>query len=128
MTLAIQGEQIAEHGGAEGVRDLGGLESALARPKNLLAYAKKKPSLAELAAAYAYGITRNHPFVDGNKRTALVVAETFLRLNGYRIEAPREEKYLMYHSLAQGTVSEKQLSIWYKKAMIPSKKDPTSAR
>lgn len=74
---AIHKRQIAEHGGSDGLRDEGLLSSALARPKNLLAYGEPPPDLASLAAAYAYGIARNHPFVDGNKRTALVAARTF---------------------------------------------------
>ena len=86
---AIHHRQIAEHGGGEGLRDEGLLASALARPQNLLAYAESPPDLASLAAAYAYGIARNHPFVDGNKRTALVATRTFLILNGSRHNAGR---------------------------------------
>jgi death-on-curing protein len=78
--LAIHDEQVAEHGGGAGVRDEGLLESALSRPQNLFGY--ETAALPQLAAAYAYGICKNHPFVDGNKRTSLVVAELFLALNG----------------------------------------------
>src|SRR3546814_17740942 len=81
VALAAHHEQVAEHGGGEGVRDSGMLESAMARPQNLAVYGS--PDAAELAASYAFGIARDHPFVDGNKRTAAVVRETFLMLNGY---------------------------------------------
>src|SRR3954447_2101174 len=81
LVLVVHNRQLAEHGGPEGVRDMNALESALARPRNLLAYGDK-PSLFRLAAAYAAGIAKNHPFLDGNKRTALVVCMTFLELNG----------------------------------------------
>ncbi|MFZ1015598.1 MAG: type II toxin-antitoxin system death-on-curing family toxin, partial [Terracidiphilus sp.] len=82
VVLAMHEEALAQHGGPSGVRDLGLLESALGRPKNLFAYSEEPVSLAQLAAAYARGIAGNHPFVDGNKRTAFMVSVTFLRLNG----------------------------------------------
>ena len=101
------------HGGPEGVRDLGLLESALARPKNLLAYSEQAPSLAMLAAAYAKGIVANHPFVDGNKRTAFTVSVTFLLLNGLRLTATKEDRVLTFWSLAAGEISEQQLADWF---------------
>lgn len=113
--IAIQQRQISEHGGSEGLRDEGLLASALARPQNVLAYAQPPPDLAVLAAAYAYGIARNHPFVDGNKRTALVAARTFLLLNGVNLEANQDEKYLTFLQLAQGTLTEEQLANWIRK-------------
>jgi death on curing protein len=113
--LAIHQRQISEHGGGEGLRDEGLLASALARPQNVLAYAQPPPDLAVLAAAYAYGIARNHPFVDGNKRTALVAARTFLLLNGVNLEASQDEKYLTFLQLAQGTLTEEQLADWIRK-------------
>ena len=113
--IAIHQRQISEHGGIEGLRDEGLLASALARPQNLLAYAQPPPDLAALAAAYAYGIARDHPFVDGNKRTALVAARTFLLLNGVNLEASQDEKYLTFLQLAQGTVTEEQLADWIRK-------------
>jgi death-on-curing protein len=113
--IAIHQRQISEHGGIEGLRDEGLLASALARPQNLLAYAQAPPDLAALAAAYAYGIARDHPFVDGNKRTALVAARTFLLLNGVNLEASQDEKYLTFLQLAQGTVTEEQLADWIRK-------------
>ncbi len=113
--VAIHHRQISEHGGGEGLRDEGLLSSALARPKNLLAYTKPRPDLAALAASYAYGIARDHPFVDGNKRTALVAARTFLLLNGVNLEASQDEKYLTFLGLAQGSISEEQLADWIRK-------------
>jgi death-on-curing protein len=113
--IAIHQRQISEHGGSEGLRDEGLLASALAHPQNLLAYAQPQPDLAALAAAYAYGIARDHPFVDGNKRTALVAARTFLLLNGANLEASQDEKYLTFLLLAQGTLTEEQLADWIRK-------------
>jgi death on curing protein len=112
---AIHHRQIAEHGGSEGLRDEGLLLSALARPQNLLAYGEPAPDLASLAAAYAYGIARHHPFVDGNKRTALVAARTFLILNGVDLEATQDDKVLTFINLAEGTISEEQLADWIRK-------------
>jgi death-on-curing protein len=110
VALAAHGEQLAEHGGGEGIRDPAMLESALARPQNLLAYGD--PDAAGLAAAYAFGIARNHPFVDGNKRTALVVCETFLGLNGYRLDASDAELVVLFLALAAGELSEDELAGW----------------
>ena len=112
---AIHHRQIAEHGGSEGLRDEGLLLSALARPQNLLAYGEPAPDLASLAAAYAYGIARNHPFVDGNKRTALVAARTFLILNGVDLEATQDDKVLTFLNLAGGAISEEELADWIRK-------------
>jgi death-on-curing protein len=113
--IAIHYRQISEHGGGEGLRDEGLLSSAMARPKNLLAYSKPRPNLAALAAAYAYGIAHDHPFVDGNKRTALVAARTFLLVNGADLEATQDEKYLTFLELAKGTLTEEQLADWIRK-------------
>ena len=112
---AIHHRQIAEHGGSEGLRDEGVLLSALARPQNLLAYGEPAPDLASLAAAYAYGIARNHPFVDGNKRTALVTARTFLILTGVDLEATQDAKVLTFLNLAEGAISEEELADWIRK-------------
>jgi death-on-curing protein len=111
--LAFHDESLAEHGGPSGVRDIGLLESALARPQNLLAYSEEEPSLCRLAAAYAYGIASNHPFFDGNKRTAFITALTFLRLNGLRVTGEMTERYLIFYSLAEGSVTEPQLAAWF---------------
>jgi death on curing protein len=112
---AIHHRQIAEHGGSEGLRDEALLLSALARPQNLLAYGEPAPDLASLAAAYAYGIARNHPFVDGNKRTALVAARTFLILNGIDLKATQDDKVLTFLNLAEGAISEEELADWIRK-------------
>jgi death on curing protein len=110
--IAIHHRQISEHGGREGFRDEGLLPSALARPQNVLAYAQPPPDLAALAAAYAFGIALDHPFIDGNKRTALVAARTFLLLNGVNLQASQDEKYLTFLQLAQGSLTEEQLADW----------------
>ena len=112
VAMAAHAEQIAEHGGGEGVRDLGRLESAMARPQNLVAYSK--PDAADLAAAYAYGIARNHPFVDGNKRTAAVVSETFLVFNGYSPDATDAEVVVAFQALAAGELSEAEMADWFR--------------
>ena len=112
VVLAIHRSQLAEHGGSEGIRDEGLLQSALCRPKNLLAYAESPPDLADLAAAYGYGIVKNHPFVDGNKRTAYIVMRTFLKLNGYDIQANDEAKYQIWIDLAIGKLSAIELAEW----------------
>lgn len=116
--LAIHGRQILEHGGLAGIREMGMLESALSRPTNKYTYDSPKPTPAQLAAAYAFGLSKNHPFIDGNKRTAFVVCELFLRLNKYGIEASVEEKYTTFLSLADGTLSEEVLAAWIAEHLI----------
>lgn len=111
--LAMHERQLAEHGGGSGIRDEGLLESALGRPQNLFVYADTSVSVINMAASYAYGIATNHPFVDGNKRTALVVARTFLLLNGYNLEASQEDKYTAIIKLAAGEWDEKALAQWF---------------
>jgi death on curing protein len=115
--LAIHQRQIAEHGGSGGLRDEGLLISAIARPQQLLAYGQPPPDLASLAAAYAYGIARNHPFVDGNKRTALVAARTFLLLNGVNVQAAQVDKWLTVLRLAEGSLTEEGLGEWIRSRM-----------
>jgi death on curing protein len=109
--LVAHSRQLAEHGGSDGIRDETLLDSALAKPRNVFAYADS-PTLPMLAASYAFGIARNHAFVDGNKRTALVICEGFLRLNGLRLDAPPEEKYLAFLALAEGSLPEEELTAW----------------
>lgn len=111
---AIHKRQISEHGGSDGVRDEGLLLSALARPQNLLAYSEETPDISALAASYGFGIAKNHPFIDGNKRTALVVTRTFLLLNGFNLNATQEEKYLTFLKLAEGNLTEEELAAWIK--------------
>ena len=117
--LAIHEEQIAEHGGLAGVRDLALLQSALARPLNLEAYGS--PDAAELAAAYAVGIARNHAFLDGNKRTAWVVAETFLLKNGHELIASDRDGVTTMLAVADGTMSEPEFAIWLRTYIKPLK-------
>lgn len=112
VVQAIHRRQLAEHGGMEGQREPGLLAAALARPQHLQAYGDPPPDLADLAAAYAYGLVQNHPFADGNKRVALVVMRTFLRLNGHDLVASPEEKYRMFLGLAAGQVSEADFAGW----------------
>lgn len=116
VVLAIHDEQIAEHGGAPGVRDTGLLESALARPQNLEAYGG--PDVFLLAAAYAFGVAKNHPFVDGNKRTALVLCELFLELNGWRNEANDAETLAAMLDLAAGDLDENGFAAWLREACV----------
>jgi death-on-curing protein len=115
VALAYHNMQLAEHGGSAGVRDEGLLESAMARPQNIAAYASEPPTLFRLAAAYAFGIVRNHPFVDGNKRTALVVAIAFLERNGITFSASQQEAYLTFYDLAAGKFTEDELTAWFEK-------------
>jgi death on curing protein len=115
----IHNRQLAEHGGLPGVREPGGLESALIRPHHVFAYSEPPPDLAALAAAYAGGIVRNHPFVDGNKRVAHVVARTFLRLNGWDLQAKAEEKYVAVLRLATREISEEGFAAWIRGHLEP---------
>jgi death-on-curing protein len=119
---AIHRRQLAEHGGLDGIRDAGLLASALARPKNLFAYSNPKPDVSALAASYAFGIACNHPFVDGNKRTAFVVCRTFLRLNGQDVDATESEKYLEFIGPAEGTIGEEELAEWIRSRLIKLRK------
>jgi death on curing protein len=124
VILAAQEAAIAEHGGAAGIRDRGLLESTLARPRNLLAYSEEVSEF-DLAACYAYGLARNHCFVDGNKRVALIAALTFLELHGWRLEASREDRIETFLGLAVGEISEAKLSEWLR---ANSREIPPDAR
>jgi death-on-curing protein len=110
VILAVHDEQLAEHGGRGGLRDDGLLESALARPQQLAAYGE--PDLADLAAAYAVGLAKNHAFVDGNKRTAFVALELFLALNGSTLVADDADCVLTMLSVAAGDLDERGLANW----------------
>lgn len=110
LILAVHAAQIAEHGGLAGLRDEGLLESALARPRNLAAYGA--PDMFDLAAAYAFGIASNHPFLDGNKRVAFVASATFLRLHGFSLTAAMEERVATFLRLAAGEIDEPTLAAW----------------
>lgn len=117
LILAIHDRQLAEHGGSAGIRDEGLLESALARPQQRHAYGDPTPDLSDLAAALAYGLARNHPFVDGNKRTALVAYRTFLLLNGAELVATDEEKYVTMLALAEGKLAERGFAAWLRERL-----------
>ena len=118
LALALHERQLSEHGGGEGVRDESLLESALARPQQLFAYGNPPPDLAALAASLAYGLARNHPFVDGNKRTAAVACELFLALNGATLQADNVELYPVYLSLAEGSLAENELADWLRLRLL----------
>ena len=111
--------ELTAHGGSAGIRDAGLLDSALARPRNLWAYAESAPSLAVLAAAYAFGISSNHPFVDGNKRTALLVSFAFLDVNASEVIASQEDAFLIILGLAAGEITEEQLAQWFERNTAP---------
>jgi death-on-curing protein len=119
VVLSIHARQVAEHGGSAGLRDEALLESALARPQQLDAYGEPRPDLADLAAALAFGLARNHPFVDGNKRTAHVAYRTFLVLNGTDLVATDEEKYVAMMALAEGKLSESDFATWLRERLLP---------
>jgi death-on-curing protein len=104
--------QLAEHGGASGIRDQGLFESAMDRPRNLFVYSEPAATIFQLAAAYAYGLAKNHAFVDGNKRTAFVVCLSFLKQNGIVIIASQEMRYLTFYALAAGDLAEAELTAW----------------
>jgi death-on-curing protein len=116
LVIAVHDEQLAEHGGRAGLRDLALLQSALARPLNLAAYGD--PDAFDLAAAYAFGIARNHPFADGNKRTAFVAAAVFLLDNGHEIEATDEAIATVMLSVSAGSTSERELAAWLRASVV----------
>ena len=125
LILAVHDEQLAQHGGASGIRDAGLLESALARPANRAAYGD--PDIAELAALYAIALARNHPFVDGNKRTfvdgnkrtAYVALELCLRLNGLRFPVSDAEAAVVMLQLAAGEISDEEFTTWVRQNAVP---------
>ena len=122
VVQAIHKRQLAEHGGSEGVRDLGLLDSALARAQNLFFYSSDEMNLSRLAAAYAFCIARNHPFVDGNKRTAFVICMLFLKLNGSVVHASQEKLYDVFNALADGSLSEESLWKWLESVVTHTNK------
>lgn len=120
LTLAIHDRQLAEHGGPVGVRDASALESALGHPRNHWAYGET--DLCALAAAYAYGVARHHPFTDGNKRTAWVLARLFLALNNRQIRCVPEDVIHMVLALASGSLAEVEVAAWFR-ARLPYRCD-----
>ncbi|MAG96915.1 MAG: type II toxin-antitoxin system death-on-curing family toxin [Alphaproteobacteria bacterium] len=123
LALAAHEQAIANSGGQGGVRDEGLLQSALARPQNLAAYGE--PNLAELAAAYAYGIVRNHPSIDGNKRAALLAAYVFLELNDHTMTAPEVDAVFVFRDLAASEIDEATLAHWIAANMAPLDEPPS---
>lgn len=118
VAIAAHRSQLAEHGGGDGIRDRGLFDSAMARPQNLSLCGE--PDGAALAASYAFGIARNHPLVDGNKRTAAVVSETFLILNGHSLGASNAEVVVAFLALAAGDLSEDELADWFRERIKPA--------
>lgn len=122
VVVAVHHEVLAEHGGAAGIRDPGLLESALVRPRQIAAY-RRRPDAASLAAAYAFGIAKNHPFVDGNKRVAYVAMRLFLLLNGRDIAAPLPERVTAMEGISGGRITEKELAGWIRRHLVPAVKE-----
>jgi death-on-curing protein len=116
VLIAAHRRQLAEHGGLDGMRDEGAFLSALDKPRNLFAYGQPEPDLYALAAAYGFGLARNHPFADGNKRTALIAMRLFLKVNGAEFSASSEEKYRMIVALAAGDLLESEVADWLRNA------------
>jgi len=123
VVLAIHDRQLLEHGGSSGLRDEGLLESALARPQQLHAYGEPPPDLADLAASLAFGLAKNHPFVDGNKRTAHAVYRTFLAVNDAELDAPADQKYLTILALAEGRMKVEEFAEWIRSHLRLGRKD-----
>lgn len=121
VVLALHARQIVEHGGTDGLRDDGLLESALARPQQRWSYGSPPPDLCELAASYAAGLAKNHPFLDGNKRTAHVVYRLFLKRNGLDLTASRGDLYLAMWRLAAGEVDERWFAEWLREGTVAGK-------
>ena len=119
VVLAVQRLLIAEHGGIPGLRDQGLLESALARPRQRFAY-QPESTLFELAAAYGFGLARNHPFLDGDKRVALAMTALFLELNGFSLEAPEPDAVIVIELLAAGNLTEAALAQWLGDSSVPT--------
>ncbi|MCB1635551.1 MAG: type II toxin-antitoxin system death-on-curing family toxin [Xanthomonadales bacterium] len=129
LVMAIHNRQLAEHGGIPGVRDEGLLDSAISGPRQRHAYGDPPPDLAALAASLTFGLARNHPFLDGNKRTAAVACETFLLLNDVEIIADDVALYPVYLALAEGRLSENEFADWLRKQLRcgqPSVQEPSA--
>lgn len=128
LARAIHARQLSEHGGTPGVRDEGLLESALSRLRHLFAYGGESVDMPEFAAAYAFGIARNHPFVDGNKRTAYVVCRTFLVLNGWDMASSLADRYHVVMALAAGEMGEADFTAWLRDNARPNQVNEPAAR
>ena len=123
LVIAVHARQITEHGGGASIRDKSLLRSALARPQQLYAYGDPSPDIAALAASLAYGIAKNHPFVDGNKRTAAVLCELFIMVNGMSLEASDQEMLSVFLALAGGSLNEEELANWIRSHLIHLRSD-----
>lgn len=120
LVILAHDEQLVEHGGASGLRDAGLLDSALGRPQQLAAYGD--PDVFDLATAYAFGIARNHPFVDGNKRTAFLLAEGFMRIHGQHLLATDEQALVAMLDLAAGEVDQDQFAAWLRQHALAAER------
>lgn len=118
LVYAVHESQLARHGGLDGIRDRNGVESALARPAQLDVYGNPPPDAADLAAAYAYGLARNHGFSDGNKRTAWVIARVFLADNGINLQFSSIDAIRAMETVAGGAMSESELAAWFRQRMV----------
>ena len=118
LAYAVHESQLARHGGLDGIRDQNAVESALARPQQLNLYGEPKPDAADLAAAYAWGLARNHGFSDGNKRTAWVLARVFLADNGIALQFTAADAIAITQAVAAGAVSEEALAQWYRERIV----------
>ena len=121
VVIAVHQMLLAEHGGLPGIRDEALLDSALARPQQCFSY-NDTLTVPDLAATYSYGLARNHPFIDGNKRVALTVAAIFLEINGYTLDAPEAECVIIFEQLAAGEIAEESLAQWFSKVTQPVSK------
>ena len=127
LAEAIHERQLAEYGGPSGLRDHGLLESAIARPQQMAAYGGPEVDAPALAAAYAFGMARNHPFIDGNKRTAAVLCEVFLELNDFLLVAEDAQLYPIFLGLTEGSVGEEELVAWLRRHCRPAQVSEASA-
>lgn len=118
LAYAVHENQLATHGGLDGIRDLSAVESALARPEQLDNYGNPKPDAADLAAAYAFGLVRNHGFSDGNKRTAWVIARVFLADNGFKLQFSSIDAIRVMETAAAGSLTEQELAGWFRERII----------
>ena len=128
FALAIHERQLAEHGGGSGIRDRGMFESAMARPLQLHSYGGEGVGIPDYAAAYAFGLARNHPFVDGNKRTAYVVCRTFLVINGWDLVGTMEERYAAFVSMSAGEMDEASFTEWLRHHARPNQVSEAAGR
>ena len=118
LAYAVHESQLATHGGLDGIRDLNAIESALVRPEQLDGYGNSKPDAADLAAAYAYGLARNHGFSDGNKRTSWVIARVFLADNGFKLQFSTIDAIRTMEAVAGGSLTEPELAEWFRQRII----------